>query len=143
MLQGRECKHQDHMHSLAWTGRSGIGLVKRNDINFPSRAAKKTFPKQPNTSPPGTPRSSEHQASRVSWFGMEDAQSATPGDAWQSWMDQSADLSEFGMHAHVTTRDSNLTARIEYIENKNWAYGIKCLHTNGCSDAMCCEYRFR
>lgn len=80
-----------------FAGGCGIGLVKRNDNTFPSRAQKNSFkgkgPPGPGTL--GTP----HSGSRVnvlSCVGMEYEKGSVSEDAWQSWMDQAANLDELG-----------------------------------------------
>eukprot|EP00892_Ulva_mutabilis_P007536 jgi/Ulvmu1/5154/UM021_0171.1 len=79
---------------IAMAGTSGIGLVKCNDVKFPSRAQRTSKGPPGDNSPSERPRTPESKGSRCSWRKMEHATKVDSEDAWNSWMEQSADLGQ-------------------------------------------------
>lgn len=101
------------------TGRSGVGLVKRNDDRFLSRGERKSFSDHTASSPPTTPPPSSlrfiHRNKLWSMgSGHGSGREAPPENSWGAgrgpdrgdakswqvdwqWMDQSVDLSDLGV----------------------------------------------
>lgn len=111
------CRHMRNAGFSTFTSGScfaggyGVGLVKRNDNTFPSRAQTKSFKGKgrPGPSTPRAPRSPGNRGRFVTFVGMEYVTSSPSEDAWKSWMDQSANLDELGAPAPFSPSKRNLS----------------------------------